>query len=393
MILIYITNQEISKEEAFNWFSFFCMDVADLYMFNTITSFKEFISKTIKDKGHIDLVITDWNFGNQNAREILNYIRESSYHYSDNNFVLRSIPVVLIEDVNQQSKTISEGFDATISDFPANKLKAKYVVKDVVKRWRYLLASDLELIGLDPKTLKEYPNQRKQFLSYYKLKVISRDFVDNKSKKLSYIWTGMRTDIMSDLNQLFYDKITRARNPNLKVSEKSFHDFFREYPTFLKRDKYSLEDKLMLYEKHFYKNGTKRYDEPDFVNVPLIHSLIPPEIFEIKRVDQKIINSRTNQFIYNAKKSFQQVERYKRYMLSDNPLHQQYIIRYLGQLYQEYQFTLLMGTRDEKEEYLDLIERLRRDFEFTDVKLITYEELLGKHIELCDQLNEYDIYK
>jgi hypothetical protein len=52
-----------------------------------------------------------------------------------------------------------------------------------------------------------------------------------------------------------------------------------------------------------------------------------------------------------------------------------------------------MGSRDEKLEHQDLIEKLKCDFDFTDIKLLTYEELLERHIRLCDRLYEFDIFK
>ena len=44
-------------------------------------------------------------------------------------------------------------------------------------------------------------------------------------------------------------------------------------------------------------------------------------------------------------------------------------------------------------DHLDLISRLKKEFDFDDIKLVTYEELLDKHVRLCNRLNEFNIFK
>lgn len=117
-----------------------------------------------------------------------------------------------------------------------------------------------------------------------------------------------------------------------------------------------------------------------------------PEVFEIKRQSQKLLRYQNERFISKARKSFEQVKRYKAYMTSDNPQHQYYIKDYLGKLYSTYEYTLLMGSKSEKQEHEDLIERLKSDFDFDDINLLTYEELLERHIRLCNRLDEFNIF-
>ncbi len=269
MKIIYITNKSISKQEALNWFQFYCDKPEDIIVFNNIFSAKQFIQNDIVvHQKHIDFIVTDWQFNKENSQSFLLWLKGFDEIYSDRNFIIRSLPILLIEDVNKQSKSISEGFDEVIVDFPANKLKLRAAVKSAIKKWRYLLADDLELIGLDPKTQKIYTNHRKAFISYYKLKVISREFVDKKAKKLDYIWTMNDLQPLADSNGLFLDKMNRTiRNPP-RYLEKEFHDFFINYPTFIKGEDYIYTPNEMLYEKHLYKNGTLKYDEPDFINKP-----------------------------------------------------------------------------------------------------------------------------
>lgn len=393
MKILYISNDRLVNEtDALLWFKLYC-EPSDLILKYDLTDAKEFLGEyIIKQQKHIDLIITDWNFQHSNAKVLLNWLRNSSDNYSANNFMFRSIPVLLIEDKNTQSSSISDGFDDVVKDFPTNHEKLRLAIKNVVKSWRYSLANDLDLIGLDPQTQKIYSEHRKSFISYYKLKVLSQKFVDDKSKPLNYIWANNTILSLNESNQMFSDKMDRTIINPPKYLEKEFHDFFRKNPTFIKGEDYYATEQEMLYEKHFYKNGTRKYDEPDFINKPFNYSLNAPEVFEIKRQSQKLIRSGSETFISKTKQSFAQVSRYKQYMTSADPQNLYYIKKHLGQLYTSFEYTLLMGSKNEKLEHEDLIERLKSDFDFDDINLITYEELLDKHVRLCNRLDEFNIF-
>lgn len=387
MRVLFISNRiQAEKTEILTWFQYYC-EPSDLFINTNLEDARDFLIKQVIGLNkHIDFIITDWLFQGGNSKSILNWIRESNENYSSNNFQFRSIPVLLIED--QKNPTISEGFDGIVSDFPNNQTKLNSTLQSSIKHWRSSLADDLDLIGLDPITQKTYPSYRANFISYYKLKVLSRDFVDKKSKNLNYIWTNNRIELLNHSNDLFIREMRRLARNRPKYLEKEIHRFLIENPTFIKGEDYSIAD--MLYEKHLYKNGKRNYDEPDFMNKPHDYAFSPPEIFEVKRQSQKII-SRRQSFIYNAKKSFEQMKRYKTYFDSDNPQNQYYIQRYLGSIHESYKYTLLMGSKSEKEEHIDLIDRLRSELDFKEINLLTYEELLERHVRLCNRMANFTI--
>lgn len=394
MKVLYISNiPYVNKDEALSWFQFYC-EPTDLLLYNDVYEAKRFLMEQIIGKQkHLDFIITDWEFDFENAKVLLNWLRDSNEKYSANNFQFCSIPMLLIEDKVNQSFSISEGFDGVIRDFPSNYSNLRSKVKNAIRTWRNALADDLDLIGLDPETQKIYPNHRSKFISYHRLKILSRQFVDNKSKRLNYIWTTSELSPLHDSNEAFWDKMVKTLKNPPKYLEKEFHNFFRINPTFIKGEDFISTHQEMLYEKHLYKNGTRSYDEPDFINKPYDYALRYPEIFEIKRHTQKILRYQHEKFISNVKKSFEQVKRYKAYMKSSNPQHHFYIEKYLGKLHTSYEYTLLMGSMNEKQEHADLIERLKSDFEFEDINLVTYEELLERHIRLCNRLDEFNIFK
>lgn len=390
MKVVFITSKKAtSTEEALKWFQFYCDDMQDLRIYRTLESAKDFLKDVITHQQHIDFIVTDWQFGTKNSKLLLDWIRNSEETYSDSNFMFRKIPVLLIEDSRSQSKSISVGYDSVIVDFPGNQIQFRNAVKNAVKDWRYLLADDLELIGLNPQNQEIIYNHRSTFISYHKLKIISRKFVDLKGK-LNYIWTNPNLLVLNQSNETFDTKMRRIIKP--KNEEKDIHDFFRDSPTFVKGEDYVRTIEEMLYEKHFYYgNGSRRYDEPDFLNKPQTYSLRNPEIFEVKLQKQRLLTYQHNRLLYNARKSFKQVQRYKSYFTSNDPNHQYYIKLYLGQLYPTYDYSLLMGSQEEKFEHLNLIEKLKNE-DFDDIKLITYGELLDKHVRLCNRLDEFNIF-
>lgn len=393
MKVLYISNNPLAnKTDALTWFQKYC-EFDDLYLYTDLEKAKDFlIENVINKQKHLDFIISDWNFGISNSKTLLDWVKNSDETYSSLNFQFRSLPFLIIEDPDVQSSLISEGFDEVIQEFPNDTSKLYFGVKSAIKAWRYLLAEDLELIGLDPKTMKEYPSQRNNFISYFRLNVLTRQFVDNKSKKLNYIWNSPDIVSLQNSNQQFYDKVYWTTINPPRYLEKEFHQFFLKYPTFIKGEDYISTENEMLYEKHLYYDNSRRYIEPDFINKPYEYSLRNPEIFEVKRHTQKLLRFNKENFLSNTKKSFQQVIKYKKYMNSTNPYEQNYVKKYLGKLYDNYEYTLLIGSLDEKLEYEDLIEKLKKDYDFGDINLLTYDELLDRHIKVCDRLSEFNIF-
>ncbi|MBE9584006.1 tRNA amino-acyl synthetase [Mucilaginibacter sp. JRF] len=387
MQVVYISKRfAINKSEAMAWFKPFC-ESEDLHIYNDFNLAKEFLERVVEGQKHIDFIITDWEVNVSFANEIVSWLRNSEHIYSSKNFQLRALPILLIEDDDKQSSAVRADFDQVVSDFPTNPLKLRTAIKSAIKKWRYSLANDLDLIGLDPKTLTYHPNDRKAFISYYRLKVLTKDFVNVKSKRLNYIWANSDAQLLNQRNEQFEKHIYRATYNPSKYMEKETHDFLKNNNTLLLGENYSKP----IYEPRLYKLGNK-IDIPDFINTPHEYSLRSPEIFEVKRWSQKIIRS-NERFISKAKKSFGQVKRYQSYMESENSNNLKYISKYLNRLYDNYEYTLFMGSKSEKEDHLDLIEQLKKDFDFNDIKLLTYEELLERHIRMCDRLSDFDIFR
>lgn len=375
-------NLELSRVHKL--FEGFCEN-EDVIVRNNLQDAKEYLQNfIIAPQKHLDLIITHWNFGNRNSKEIVDWLRVSEENYSSQNFIFRSIPILLIEDTDNHTKEFERGFDWLIKDFPENLVKLNDGVYGSVKTWRSFLADDLRRIGLNLKEQLIY--SRKRFTSYDSLHVLSRRFVESKTTFLNYIWTDPNLIFKDQINEQF-DNLIRKQ-----VKEKEFHKFFLQQPTLVKGEDFYRTGRELLYEPQLNKVGRKR-DIPDFINRPFAYSLRNPEIFEVKLPTERFLRRDKFCLLYKAKKNFRQVKRYQGYMNSSDILHQQNIIHHLGQIHNSYDYTLLMGSKDEKLEHLDLIERLKGNFDFSDIKLITYEELLERHVRLVEHYRKADIFE
>lgn len=64
MKVLYISNRKpITKQEALNWFQFYCEKPEDLYLHHNLKTAKDFLIKEIIEaKKHLDFIVTDWHF-------------------------------------------------------------------------------------------------------------------------------------------------------------------------------------------------------------------------------------------------------------------------------------------------------------------------------------------
>lgn len=311
MTVLYITNEnKLDIETAYKRFKTFCDQPEDLILKYDLNPAKDFLESQIIDEKrqkHIDFIIVNWQFPNSNAKYLLDWIRNSEASYSTNNFNFRAVPILLIEDDFEQSSAISEGFNAVIQGFPEEYWRTNSAIKSVIKYWRSKLADDLDMIGLDPKTQNSYDGHRhrKSFISYYKLNILTRTFVDNHSKKLNYIWALNDYNDLERSNDILSSMIDKSLNDPRRIPEKQYHELFKEYPTIIKGEQFlsgRIKEEL-IYEPHLYKNGTRKYDEPDFLNKPYDYSLRTAGALEIKLPHQKMIAAERKHFILRQRKA------------------------------------------------------------------------------------------
>ncbi|WP_416438911.1 hypothetical protein [Phnomibacter sp. MR] len=391
MTLIYLTDDPlVSKDDCLRWFTKFVSKPDEIILQNDVNTCKSFIEDhlaNIQKQKHIDFIISDWEIKNEKSEKIISWLRNSTDIYSSKNFNLNKIPVILIED---STKTFdSDNFDATITDFPTNINQFNQTIVKTIKKWRELIAEDLETLGLDPSKINSFLHQVNNSKSYYRLKVLSKEFAFNKSNKTSYIWTNIGVNDIERANESFYNAFQKSKTGEIK--EKGIHDVFLQFPSLVKGENFSFIQglkKSLLYEVHLYKGNSKSYNEVDFLNRPNAHSLLNPEIFEIKLYQQRIFHKHKDAFLAKTRKAFKQVERYNKYLTSEEKQNRSNVIKHFGANYQNFNQVLLLGSLSEKQEKEHLLKKLKSDENFDEISLLTYEELLENHINLCQRLKD-----
>jgi hypothetical protein len=177
------------------------------------------------------------------------------------------------------------------------------------------------------------------------------------------------------------DHIVRTRKFRIK-DEKLIHKFLKENPNFLLRESYS----NYYYEEQLYYPNTLKYIEPDFILKPKSYIIgSKTEIFEVKLPFEGIIKKRKQH--QNPYTSFWdylgQVKDYQDYFKMKEV--QAEIIKKLGYLPHNYNYVLLVGGKDHKEENLEILKLRSRQFHFEDINILTYEELLEYQIRFIQR--------
>lgn len=238
MNILFISNDPLhNKTDTLSRFqTLTCND--NFHFYADLRLAKIFLEENIiKKKKHLDFIAISWAFGDQNSKSLIDFVRNSDAIYSDDNFLLRSIPILLIEDEDTQSNEIINQFDGVLINlYTENQYYS--ALKGVIKRWRTKLSDDLELIGLNPKTQDINFTHRQSFISYFRLQVLSKEFVQNKSKKLNYIWTTPNYGILTQGIEVFENQLKKSKRTRNGIYEKSWHDTFNTYPFIIRGDSF-----------------------------------------------------------------------------------------------------------------------------------------------------------
>lgn len=203
----------------------------------------------------------------------------------------------------------------------------------------------------------------------HKLDILSENYVQFP-RSLDYLWFGKNLNkIDISLNELD-DLLKRTeRNKNLRI-EKEFHKYFLKNSGIIKIDKYSVSN----YEKQLYYRNSKRYIEPDFINIPHNYYLGLSEVFEIKNPNQNIFKK--DQTLYsNTVKAIKQVNK-KYYGYLNDRDNKEEVKRKLGDFIHSFDYTLLIGRKGSKEENQFNLQKLINE---SKINIITYDDLVERY--------------
>jgi hypothetical protein len=151
----------------------------ELIFVNSFQECKEFIADNLDTrKLHVDLIITnDTSFtayDSLKATELLSLKNMTINSYSNGNFRICSIPMILYSENDTKSNLLGNNFDAIIQkntegqhDFFLNQCES------VIKNWRKLLFDDLENLNIKFADLPSFQNSA-YYRNHYRQEISSK---------------------------------------------------------------------------------------------------------------------------------------------------------------------------------------------------------------------------
>lgn len=389
MRILILSNSAIDKDADLHQWSLLA-EPDEIHLFFEESAIKEFIDKhLIKEQKHADLIViynrekNGFEFWEERSvtqdDSLIDWIRESEDEYSDNNFNLKAIPVVIFDAELSHKQYFIASFKNKKYDLIRHPYSFEYdeVFLEVVGRpiyhWIQRIGSELDSLDLDLQF--NFQRSRLNKIDTLGFEILSESFV-RKRQSLDYLWVGNNIWILDQAADKL-SKLTRESLSNRKIrNEKEFHKAL-----VLCDENY----KESLYEKHFYLPNSLKYVEPDFINIPYRHSFAKPEIFEVKLPNQRLFDIKTGiPSSYFLRSVSQVANKYKDYF-SDGR-HEDEIMKRASLKIQEMRYTLLIGSSQEKEDNISSVSRLENE---NDIVILSYEEMIYRYARLFDRIKKF----
>lgn len=349
--------------------------------------YKFFIDYLETGLGELDLVITnhspDTGANRLGAKELVFLKNSINTAYSRGNFRISSIPVMLYSNVDDRTDLQNLGFDAIVkANESENHPLLIETIENLIRKWRRTVISDLDTLGLnrqEPDVFKS--NSAKQYyISQYAhhyerayfnhTKILSKEFIA-KPNKLPYDWLTTDTTQLSRAVEGYRDMYLYHKKYDRKNNERTvIHNYFRGNPSVIKRDAYA----DYLYETPMRYSGRKGWETCDFILKPDNPKFHPTTMFEVKLDTVKLFagkktkrarpSSELHEYLY-------QLAGYQRFTQSSS--NNEEMTRKLGYDTSNYNYQLLVGRLEEKEEIREQLEEIL-GAHFPGIEVTTFEE-------------------
>ncbi|WP_431137619.1 Shedu anti-phage system protein SduA domain-containing protein [Psychroserpens mesophilus] len=402
-----LVNDFKSEHENYkNIFRNYGYEENELIFLDSFQATKSFIVNQLeKKKLHIDAIIT-----NESSKMFVDSLQASNLEqfknglntsYSNGNFRINSIPLILYSQNETRENIQIEGFQAVIKkntlgqhDFFVSKFE------ETIKNWRKKLITDLENLEiLNKNTLNfhesnfyktHYKNtiaKNSETVFLLKTKVVSEEFIKLPTP-LIFDWLILGRDeierTITDFNSTYNNHIKYDRKNNERTI---LHDFFNKNKMILLREAFiDLE-----YEKNLYDLNGKTNEECDYILKTEFPEFLKTTFFEVKKEDVTFyVKKKTKrpQLSSNYLSHLEQVWRYKEY--SENQDNQPELESKLGYGTSNFSHILLAGRKEEK---LEMRDKFSGDLNrmFNGIEVVTYEELEELNIDYYDKFNRMRI--
>lgn len=374
----------------------------ELIFVNSFQECKEFIADKLDTrKLHVDLIITnDTSFtvyDSLKATELLSLKNTNINSYSNGNFRICSIPIILYSENDTKSNLQGNNFDAIIQkntegqhDFFLNGCES------AIKNWRKLLFDDLENLSIKIADLPSfensayYRNHYRQEISSkaekyftYKTKLLSLDFI-RLPTKLNYDWIILNDDVIENSLLKYIETYKNHVKYDRRNNERTIlHNFFKKNKIILLRDVYN----DMQYETNLYEINAKNSEECDFILKTEYPDFLKTTFFEVKKEDVKLFvkkNTKRPRFSADFIDHLDQLYGYKEF--SENPVNEVELSSKIGYSTHNYDYVLLAGRLEEKEEMKEHFDN-KISRMYNGVTVYTYEELEEINSDYLDKFN------
>ncbi|WBU87956.1 hypothetical protein [Cellulophaga omnivescoria] len=398
-----LVNDFKSEHENYkNIFKNYGYEENELIFFDSFQETKSFVVNQLeRNKLHIDAIITNESskmFGdNMQASNLERFKNGLNTSYSNGNFRIKSIPLILYSQNKTRENIGIKGFEAVIQkntsgqhDFFISQFE------ETIKKWRIKLITDLENLEILNKNTLNFQDSN-FYKTYYK-----KSFANNsetvflsKTNIVSKEYINLPTPLLLDWMILGRDEIEKTitefnatYNNHIKYDRRNnertiLHDFFNQNKMILLRDAFvDLE-----YEKNLYDLNQKTNEECDYILKTEFPEFLKTTFFEVKKEDVTFyVKKKTKrpQLSSNYLSHLEQVWRYKEY--SENKDNQSELESKLGYGTSNFDHILLAGRKEEK---LEMNDKFSGDLNrmFKGIEVITYEDLEELNIDYYDKFN------
>lgn len=323
-----------------------------------------------KRKLHVDGIITnkdaeDDQQGPLQADQLCFLKNQLVSSCSGGNLRIAAIPLILYS-THESKEWSSFGYDAVVEKNKEGD--HRYFIRQcesVIRQSRRQLLEDLEGLRLKIGNLLHFPHSKiaKDYFirvtpraDYYfsnVTKALSLEFIKSPAV-LPYDW--LRHDL-KEIEQP-YDQFLHTLKHHLKyggkVTERTvWHALLRKYSRLLLRDVHN----DFLYEKNLRESAGRESQECDFILTTEFPDLLNTTFLEVKREDKQYYVNKSRKrptFTRAFQRDLNQIWDYYKYTI--NPEYQTELVNKVGYATKKFDFLLLAGRREEKEEMQDVFE-------------------------------------
>ncbi|HWZ02147.1 MAG TPA: Shedu anti-phage system protein SduA domain-containing protein [Mucilaginibacter sp.] len=356
-------------------------DKSDLKFFVSGRDLLEYFQTNLPiTQEHIDLLISEFILPDTFFVGILQFIRTSRETYSNNNFRLEALPVLLYTNHDVKTDFDNLRIDLVVpKNTNENKNTLSSKISSVVKSWRLKIFDDLEVlgIGLDYDFSKIKSGYSVKVKSE-KTKILSNAFL-LKQQALPYLWLSKDffevEKTIDELDNLITIYLDYPREKLQRLDwEGQLQEFFTRNPRFIFQNNYSQFWSTPQINYH----NSKRSIKPDLVAKPLISPELGKNwnIVDLKLPIQEFLQQTDFHKTFTAKffKCLKQIKDYKTFFSDER--NRTNIAKAFNFHPKNPKLTLIVGRRNVLLENQDILYQNLNEFNLSDVYLLTYDEIV-----------------